>query len=76
MAELREFVDVIVFLILGLACTPIVVDQVQGLNTTAWEFTGYEGAITLIELVPFIYVVAILMATIVWGLKKRSAGAI
>ncbi len=48
-------------LILGVILVPIVVDQVQSTNTTSWTFTGYEGAVTLFNLLPFIFIVGIVV---------------
>jgi len=48
-------------LILGVILVPIVVDQVQQTNTTAWTFTGAAGASTLFKLLPFIFIVGIVV---------------
>jgi hypothetical protein len=48
-------------LILGVILVPIVVDQVQTINTTGWSFTGYQGAKTLFMLLPFIFIVGIVV---------------
>jgi len=55
-------ISIVVVTITLLALTPTVVDQVQGMNTSAWNFTGYEGAIALLGLVPFIWVASILIS--------------
>jgi peptidoglycan biosynthesis protein MviN/MurJ (putative lipid II flippase) len=48
-------------LILGVILVPIVVDQVQTTNTTDWTFTGYAGAKTLFLLLPFIFIIGIVV---------------
>lgn len=48
-------------LILGVILVPIVVDQVESIDTTAWNFTGSAGAITLFRLLPFIFIVGIVV---------------
>lgn len=58
-------VGIVVIVIVLLSMTPTVVDQVQGLNTTGWTFTGHDGAIALIGLVPFVWVASILVAAAV-----------
>lgn len=58
--SIKGSVAVVVITVVLLAMTPTVVDQVQGLNTSSWTFTGYEGAIALIGLVPFLWVAGIL----------------
>jgi len=46
-------------LILGVILVPMVVDQVQSVNTASWNFTGSAGARTLFLLLPFIFIVGI-----------------
>lgn len=58
-------VGIVVITIVLLSMTPVVVDQVQAMNTTGWTFTGYEGAIALLGLVPFVWVAAILISAAV-----------
>lgn len=58
-------IGIVVITITLLALTPTVVDQVQDMNTTGWTFTGAEGAIALLGLVPFIWVASILVAATV-----------
>ena len=55
-------VSVIVIVVMLLGLTPTVVDQVQNMNTTGWNFTGYQGAIALLGLVPFVWVASVLIA--------------
>lgn len=57
-------------LILGVILTPIVVDQVQSTNTTDWTFTGSAGAKTLFLLLPFIFIVGIVVYFIAAMLGK------
>jgi len=52
--------------IIWVICTPIFVDAVSDTNTTGWDFTGATGAITLFQLMPFIFIAG----GIVWLLKK------
>ena len=69
-------VSIVVVVIVLLAMTPTIVDQVQNLNTTGWTFTGHEGAEALIGLVPFIWVASILVAAAVgmFTLAKSGGG--
>jgi hypothetical protein len=46
-------------LILGVIMLPIVVDQVMSINTTLWNFTGHQGAVTMLNLLPFIFIIGI-----------------
>lgn len=62
--KIQGAIGVVIVAIVLLACTPIVVDQVVGVNTTGWNFTGHEGAEALLGLVPFVWVAGILIATV------------
>ena len=56
-----KWIMMTIMLILGVILVPIVVDQVQSTNTTAWTFTGSAGARTLFLLLPFIFIVGIVV---------------
>lgn len=58
--SIKGAVAIVVVTVVLLAMTPTIIDQVQSLNTSGWTFTGYEGAIALIGLVPFLWVAGIL----------------
>lgn len=49
-------ISLIIVSIAWIAMTPTIVTQVQGINTTGWTFTGYEGAVSLVGLIPFVWV--------------------
>lgn len=49
-------VGLIISLMIMLVCLPIIVDQIQGLNTSSWSFTGHQGAVVLLQLLPFIFI--------------------
>jgi len=38
--------------------TPTIVDAIQQMNTSNWTFVGKDGAIALIQLLPFIWITA------------------
>ena len=56
-----EWVMLTITLVLGVILVPIVVDQVMSVNTTGWTFTGSAGAKTLFLLLPFIFIVGIVV---------------
>lgn len=70
-------ISIIIIAIAWLAMTPVIVDQVQAVNTTGWTFTGYEGAEALLGLIPFVWVGAGLAMIVVglFGLTKIMKGA-
>lgn len=49
---------------------PVLVDFIADINTTGWDFTGYAGAIVLMNLAPFIWVAGITIATVLAFLGK------
>jgi len=51
-----KWIALTVMLILGIILVPMVIDQVQSVNTASWNFTGYQGALTLFQLLPFIFI--------------------
>jgi len=75
-------VGIVVITIVLLAMTPTVVEQVQTqlaiaeAPLTEWNFTGAEGAIALLGLVPFIWVASILVCSAVgmFALAKETGG--
>lgn len=60
-SKATEWIMLTITLILGIILVPIVVDQVQNANTTGWTFTGASGAKTLFLLLPFIFIVGIVV---------------
>ena len=58
-------IAIVIVTVTLLALTPTIVDQVVGMNTTGWNFTGHEGAVALLGLVPFIWVAGILISSAV-----------
>jgi len=65
-----KWIVLAITLILGVILVPIVADQVQSTNTTGWTFTGYSGAKTLFMLLPFIFIVGIVLYFIMAMLGK------
>ena len=58
--SIENAIAVVVVTIVLLYMTSRIVDPVDSINTTGWSFTGYEGAIAILGLVPFLWVAAIL----------------
>jgi hypothetical protein len=56
-----QWILLTITLILGVILVPIVVNQVQTTDTSGWNFTGYQGAVTLFYLLPFIFIVGIVI---------------
>lgn len=56
-----DWIGLIITMIIGIILIPIAVDQVQNTNTTGWTFTGSSGAKTLFLLLPFIFIVGMIV---------------
>jgi hypothetical protein len=65
-----EWMGLLFMLILGCILVPIIVDQVQSVNTTGWVFTGVSGAKTMLGLIPFVFIVGIVLYFILALLGK------
>ena len=61
-SSMKGFVTALILCAVGLIfwiyLTPTVVDAIQTMNTTSWSFVGKDGAIALVQLLPFIWVAA------------------
>ena len=66
---MKDSIIGVIALILDISLMPVVVTQIQGVNTTLWTFTGYEGAKTLLLLVPFVFVAGLLIKTIIDAIR-------
>lgn len=56
-----DWIGLVITLLIGIILIPIVVDQIQDTNTTGWTFTGASGAKTLYLLMPFIFIVGLIV---------------
>jgi hypothetical protein len=56
-----NWIGLTITIILGICLIPIIVDQVQNTNTTNWTFTGSTGAKTLFLLLPFIFIIGLVV---------------
>jgi hypothetical protein len=64
--NLKSPISILMAGIFWLVLTPIFVDQVQNTNITGWSFTGTAGAITLLHLMPLVFIAT----GIIWMLKE------
>jgi hypothetical protein len=73
-------IGVVIITIVLLALTPTIVSQVQALiwqsaqTATIWNFTGYLGARSMLGLVPFVWVAAVLLGAVVGMLHLFKGG--
>jgi hypothetical protein len=67
-------VGIVILTIFFLALTPTIVSQIQDMDTSGWNFTGHDGAIALLGLVPFVWVAMILIAAIVGMFVLAKSG--
>jgi len=59
--KINEWILVTVMLMMGVILVPIVVSQVQTIDTASWNFTGYAAAKTMLGLIPFVFIVGIVV---------------
>ena len=65
-----EWMAATLTLIIGMILVPIIVDQVQSVDTSNWTFTGSIGAKTLFGLLPFVFISGIVIYFIASILRK------
>ena len=60
-------IGIVVIVIVLLSMTSVVIDQVETAteNANDWNFTGAEGAESILGLVPFVWIASILIAAAV-----------
>ena len=72
-------IALIIIMIAMLAMTPIIIEQIETATATAdtWNFTGADGAESLMGLVPFVWIAGIvLLAVVGCFLIARSLGQV
>lgn len=72
-------IALIIIMIAMLAMTPIIIDQIETATADAadWNFTGANGAESLLGLVPFVWIAGIvLLAVVGCFLIARSLGQV
>lgn len=65
-ATISNWVEMVIGIFVGVIMIPIVEEVIRTTNTTAWNFTGSSGAITLFRLIPFMFIAGV----IVWFVGK------
>lgn len=61
----RTLIMILISALFAVALVPTTITQWMGVNTTAWSFTGSEGAIILWGLAPFILIAGIIISFVV-----------
>ena len=70
-------IALIIIMVALIAMTPTIIEQVEGAVSAAdtWNFTGASGAESLLGLVPFIWIAAIVLVAVVGSfLIAKSLG--
>ncbi len=75
-AKIVGAIGIVIITVVLLALTTTVVDSVQNMNTTYWNFTGADGAKSLLGLVPFVWIAGVLISACVgmFALSKSGGG--
>jgi len=61
MGGVQNWILVTVMLMIGAILVPMIVSQVQSIETASWNFTGYQAAKTMLGLIPFTFIVGIVV---------------
>lgn len=68
--NITRTMGLVIALIFSVVLLPTVVDTIGDVNTTGWNFTGVEGAIVLMNLIPFIFIAGLVIAVVLSLLGK------
>jgi len=60
-SQASKWIMLTVMLLLGVILLPMVIDQVQSIDTISWNFTAAPAAVTMLGLIPFIFIVGIVV---------------
>lgn len=76
--SVRNFPTVLIMILISVlfavALVPTIVTQWQGVNTTAWNFTGHAGAAILWGLAPFILIAGIILSFVAMLIMRGKKG--
>ncbi|MEM5854298.1 MAG: hypothetical protein QW228_08080 [Candidatus Aenigmatarchaeota archaeon] len=64
-----KLVGMFAMMIVALCLVPMITDQIQNVDTSCWNFTGALPAKTMLGLIPFIFIIGIIIAFITGLLK-------
>lgn len=67
-------IGLVIGLVVSLSTLGTVVDLVDAVNVTDWDFTGYSGAIALLNLIPFVYIASILLLCVTASFAMANRG--
>jgi len=56
-----KFVGMAIGVVISILMLPPVADTILGINTSAWTFTGAEGAKALMYIIPMIYIACVII---------------
>lgn len=57
----KKVVFAILALLIGIEMGDVVVDTIDNVNTTAWNFTGDDAVTTIIDLIPLMYYASVVV---------------
>lgn len=56
-----KFVGMAIGIVISVLMIPPVADTILGVNTSAWTFTGAEGAKALMYIIPMVYIACVII---------------
>jgi len=60
-SKIGDWIGLTVSLIFGVYLLPVIIDSIMNTNYTNWTFTGSAGAKVLYQLLPFIFIVGMIV---------------
>lgn len=58
---IKKVVFSIIALLLGIELGDVVVSTITDVNTTAWNFTGYQAVVAVVNLIPLMYYASVVV---------------
>jgi len=65
-----EWIGMAIGVMISVLMLPPVADTVMGVNVSAWNFTGSQACITLMYLIPMVYIAGVLVKIVKTALGK------
>ena len=70
----QALILLLISVLFAVALVPTIIVQWQGVDTSAWNFTGAAGAIVLWGIAPFVLIAGIVLALVLALIVKKKIG--
>ena len=68
----EKLILLLISVLFAVALVPTIITQWQGVNTTAWTFTGHEGAVVLWGIAPFVLIAGIILSMVLGMIVRKK----